>query len=115
MVPLHIDAAGLTEAVPLEEKPPGRPADALREIVDSAGGPRRDQPAGECRARLRRPRLTKEEAEDAALARPESQPAAGGKVELLQRAADLGDRPGETAAAQSLLENPECFCRPADA
>src|SRR6516225_536460 len=115
MVPLHIDAAGRAEAIPFEEKPPGRPADARHEIVDHAGGSWRDQPAGERCARFRWTGLAKEEAKDTGLARPEGQPAAGGEVELLRCAADLGDRPGKAAATQSLLENPERLSRPADA
>src|SRR5579871_6072938 len=115
MIPLHIDAAGRAEAIPFERKPPGRPADARREIVNSPGEPRRDQPASECRARLIRTGLAQKQAKDAALARSQGQPAAGGEVELLRRAADLGDCPGEAPTAQSLLEHPECLHRPPDA
>src|SRR4029079_17189958 len=75
---------------------------------------RRDQPAGQCRPRLRRPGMTEKEAHDAALACPQSQPAAGGEVEFLRRATDLGDCRGKASAAQPLLENPERLSRPAD-
>src|SRR5436305_7814156 len=115
MIPLHIETAGHAEAVPLEDKPPGRPADADRKFVERAGRARRHQPAGERRARLRRARLTEKEAHDPALPRPESQPAAGGEVEFPRRTANLGDDRGKARTAQSLLESPQRLCRPADA
>src|SRR4051794_16584390 len=115
MIPLHIEAAGLALTVPLEQEPPGRPTDALVKIVERAGRPRRDQPAGQRRTRLRRTGLAEEKAHDTARARPESQPATGGEVEFPRRAADLGDSRGKASAAQPLLEDPERLPRPADA
>src|SRR5262245_47256786 len=114
MIPLHIETAGLAVPVPFEHQPPYRPADARGKIIERAGRARRNQPAGECGARLRRAGLAEKEAHDAALAGAEREASACGQVELLRRAADLGDRRGQPAAAQPLLEDPERLSRPAD-
>ena len=111
MIPLQVECAGAAGAVACKVEAPARAADAFGEVVERAGGARRDAPAGLGGTGLGRRGLAEQEAGYPALPGAEGETPAGGEVEHLRVAAQLAEHGGEPGTAESFLEHPQRLLR----
>jgi len=103
MIPFQVENACCSIAIALERETPGRPADAGVKIVENRSRTGRDMPTRGRGAGLGSAGLTEQQAHDAALVGSQSQPSAGGEVELAGMASYLGEGGGQCAAAKGFL------------